>query len=459
MALKLDSFAQSIVADSGNSVLLSDERADSFKLGGKTPSVVVSPADHDALCRVLSRANEADLAVFPWGGGTGRGTGYTPDRYDVALSLERMSKGVEFLKDDLTAVVEAGMSVEDLNRLTDAEGQTAGLDPPHPGTSTVGGTVIADRSGPMRVRWGKARDRVMRMKVVLADGATHTYGALVVKNVTGYDMNRLLSGSWGTLAVVTELAIRLYKAPEHVGARAAGFASTDAAFKAARALMASPLMPIWAEVLDNLRIAALASDNGIGLPGPVSFVASFGDFEEGLNDQLARFEEILTKEGADDILRLEDEETVRLGRVLADPPGGEFSDSETLAFRASGRLDQLPRFAKAARRAAESGKYRCAISSHAGSGVLRCWLAPEDEGSSPFEAWRVFSSLCREGRDEAQARSVHLRMDSGPDSLKEQISLWGEDALEPAALQVMRNIKKTYDPKGTLSPGRFVGRM
>ena len=459
MALKLDSFAQSIVADSGNSVLLSDERADSFKLGGKTPSVVVSPADHDALCRVLSRANEADLAVFPWGGGTGRGTGYTPDRYDVALSLERMSKGVEFLKDDLTAVVEAGMSVEDLNRLTDAEGQTAGLDPPHPGTSTVGGTVIADRSGPMRVRWGKARDRVMRMKVVLADGATHTYGALVVKNVTGYDMNRLLSGSWGTLAVVTELAIRLYKAPEHVGARAAGFASTDAAFKAARALMASPLMPIWAEVLDNLRIAALASDNGIGLPGPVSFVASFGDFEEGLNDQLARFEEILTKAGADDILRLEDEETVRLGRVLADPPGGEFSDSETLAFRASGRLDQLPRFAKAARRAAESGKYRCAISSHAGSGVLRCWLAPEDEGSSPFEAWRVFSSLCREGRDEAQARSVHLRMDSGPDSLKEQISLWGEDALEPAALQVMRNIKKTYDPKGTLSPGRFVGRM
>ena len=139
--------------------------------------------------------------------------------------------------------------------------------------------------------------------------------------------------------------------------------------------------------------------------------------------------------------------------------GGEFSDSETLAFRASGRLDQLPRFAEAARRAAGSGKYRCAISSHAGSGVLRCRLAPEDAESSPLEAWRVFSSICREGRDAAQARSIHLRVDSGPDSLKERISVWGEDALEPAALQVMRNIKKTYDPKGILSPGRFVGRM
>lgn len=459
MALKLDSFAQSIEADSGDSVLLSDERAESFRLGGKAPSVVASPADHEALCRVLSRANEASLAVFPWGGGTGRRTGYAPERYDVALSLERMSKAVEFLKDDLTAVVEAGMSVEDLDRLTGAEGQTAGLDPPHPGTSTVGGAIIADRSGPMRVRWGKARDRVMRMKVALADGATHTYGALVVKNVTGYDMNRLLSGSWGTLAVVTELAIRLYKAPERIGALTASFPSTDTAFKAARALMASPLMPIWVEVLDDSRIASLASDDGIGLPGPVSLAASFGDFEAGLNDQLARFDEILTKECGDHFLRLDDEQTARLGRALADPPGGEYSDSEALALRASGRLDQLPRFAEAARRAAETGKYRSAIAAHAGSGVLRCWLVPEDEHSSAQEAWRVFSSLCRAGRDETQARSVHLRLDSGPDSLKEQISVWGEDALEPAALQVMRNIKKTYDPKETLSPGRFVGRM
>ena len=458
MALKLDSFAQSLETDLGDSVLLSDERAESFRLGGKAPSVVVSPADHEALCRVLSRANEAGLAVFPWGGGTGRGTGYAPERYDVALSLERMSKAVEFLKDDLTAVVEAGMSVEDLNKLTGAEGQTAGLDPPHPGTSTVGGAVIADRSGPMRVRWGKARDRVMRMKVALADGATHTYGALVVKNVTGYDMNRLLSGSWGTLAVVTELAIRLYKAPEYIGARAASFSSTDAAFKAARALMASPLMPVWAEVLDDARIASLASGGGIALPGPVSLVASFGDFEEGLNDQLARFEEILAKEGADDILRLDDETTSRLGRTLADPPGGKFSGPEVLALRASGRLDQLPRFAEATRRAAEAGKYRSAVSAHAGSGVLRSWLTPGDEESSPLEAWRIFSSLCREGRSESEARSVHLRLDSGPDSLKEQVSVWGEDALEPAALQVMRNIKKTYDPNGILSPGRFVGR-
>ena len=459
MALTLDSFARSVEADLGDAALLSDERAESFKLGGRPPSVVANPADHEALRRVLSRANEAGLAVFPWGGGTDRRAGYAPERYDVALSLDRMSRAVDFLKDDLTAVVEAGMSVEGLDALTRPEGQTAGLDPPHPETATVAGAVIAERSGPMRVRWGRARDRVMRMRVALADGAEHTYGALVVKNVTGYDMNRLLAGSWGTLAVVTELAIRLYKTPERAGARVAGFPAEDAAFRAARALMASPLTPTWVEVLNDARIAAISSASGIALPGPVSLAVSFGDFEEGLRDQLSRFEEILGREGGDDVLRLDDEETARLGRALADPPGGNFSNLEALALRASGRLEQLPRFAEAARLAAGAGKCACAVSAHAGSGVLRCWLAPENEESSPLEAWRAFSSHCRRGADAGRARSVHLRMDAGPDPVREAIPVWGEDALEPAALRVMRSIKKEYDPKGTLSPGRFVGRM
>jgi len=458
-ALALDSFARSLEADAGDAALLSDAGAESFALGGRTPSVVARPAERETLRRVLARANEADLAVFPWGGGTGRRAGYAPGRYDVALSLERMSKPVDFLEDDLTAVVEAGMSVEGLEKLTRPEGQTAGLDPPHPGVSTVGGAIVAERSGPMRVRWGRARDRVMRMRVALADGAAHTYGALVVKNVTGYDMNRLLAGSWGTLAVVTELAIRLYKAPERVGARAAGFPSESAAFRAARALMASPLAPVWVEAVNEERAAALAADAGVALPGPVSLAASFGDFEEGLREQLARFEEILAREGGGEISRLGEEESARLGRALADPPGEDFSGAESLALRASGRLDQLPRFAEAARLAAGAGKYACALSAHAGSGVLRCWLAPEDAESSPLEAWRAFSSHCRRGVDAGAARSVHLRMDAGPDSTRGAIAVWGEDALDPAALRVMRSIKREYDPKGTLSPGRFVDRM
>lgn len=457
MAVALDAFARAVEADTGDPSLLSGDGTGMYVLGGRMPFLVARPASHEAVLSVLARASEGSLGVVPWGGGTSRRAGYPPERYDVALSTERLSAAVDFLCDDLTAVVQPGMTIESLNRLTRPEGQTAGLDPANPGKATVGGTVFAERSGPQRVRWGRARDRVMRLKVALPDGSSHTYGALVVKNVTGYDMNRLLAGSWGTLAVATELAIRLYKAPERSGARAAGFGTAGEAFRAARRLMALPLHPLWVEVLDAGRIEALGER--YFLPGPWCLAAAFGDFEEGLAEALRRFEDLLGREGGRELARLDEEETARLGAALADQPGGDFAREESLAVRASGRADQLPRFARAAEEAAGKGGFRRAVAAHAGSGVLRAWLAPRERGVEPRAAWDAFASLCRAGADPAAGRFVHVRLDGGPTSLREQIPVWGEDALDPAALVLMRRLKREYDPTRTLSPGRFVGRL
>ncbi len=457
MAASLDSFASAVVSDTGESDLISGEGGAAFGIGGRIPALVARPGGHEAVARVLARAGEAGLAVVPWGGGTGRRTGYPPERYDVALSTSRLSEAVEFLRDDLTAVVGAGMTVDALDRLTAPEGQTAGLDPPHPDRATVGGTIVAERSGPMRIRYGRARDRVMRMRVALADGSTHTYGALVVKNVTGYDMNRLLSGSWGTLAVVTELAVRLYKKPERTGARAAGFPTAEAAFAAARRLAALSLFPLWAEAFDAARIAALPGD--LELPGPWCLTAAFGDFEEGLNEQLGRFEALAAKEGGGEIRPIGDADTARLGRALASPPGGEFGSEAALEFRASARMDQLPRFAGAAEEAARAGGYRSSSAAHAASGVFRCWLAPDRADPSPSAAWNTFREGCRAGAERAGSRAVHVRLTAGPDAIRSEAEVWGEDALDPAAIDLMRNLKAEYDPGGTLSPGRFVARI
>ncbi len=465
-AASLDAFAQSVERDTGERGILSGEGVAAYALGGRTPALVARPGSHEAAARTLARAGEAGLAVFPWGGGTGSGAGYPPARYDLALSTERLSRAVEFLRDDLTAIVEAGMTVKALNGLTMPEGQTAGLDPPHPGTATVGGALLGERSGPMRVRYGRARDRFMRVRAALADGSSHTYGALVVKNVTGYDMIRLLAGSWGTLAVATELAVRLYKVPEALGARAAGFPAAEAAFGAARHLMATPLAPPWVEVFDAGRAAALKKWlQDIPLPGPWCLAAAFGDFEEGLKEQLLRFEEIAVKSGGVDLVRLGGENARRLGEALANPPETDDSGAETLAFRASGRLDQLPRFAAAAQRAAGTGGYRLAVAAHAGSGVLRCWLRREDGEGNAALAWRTFAVLSREGSDPGRGRAVHVRVESGAEAIDAAngaeggVPLWGEDTLDPAALDLMIKVRREYDPKRILSPGRFVGRL
>jgi FAD/FMN-containing dehydrogenase len=352
------------------------------------------------------------------------------------------------------------MTIDALDRLTSPEEQTAGLDPPCPHIATVGGTIMAERSGPMRIRYGRARDRVMRMKVALADGSSQTYGALVVKNVTGYDMNRLLAGSWGSLAVVTEMALRLYKKPERTGARAVGFRTAEAAFSAARRLMAAPLSPMWVEVLDSGRFHSLPeSQRDLFLPGPWCLAAAYGDFEEGLEEQLKRAEELVFNAGGRDIRPLNGGETDGLGRALADAPGGDFDREDALKFQASGRMDQLPRFAEAARNAAAAGKYRLARAAHAGSGVFHCWLAPEGSGPSPGAAWETFAAECRKGADRAKGRSVHVRIDAGPPSLRSESAVWGEDALESASIDLMRRLKAEFDPKNTLSPGRFIDRI
>ncbi len=466
MATSLDAFAQNVERDTGERGILSGEGVAAYSLGGRTPALVARPGSHEAAARTLARAGEAGLAVFPWGGGTGRGAGYPPARYDLALSTERLSRVVEFLRDDLTAIVEAGMTVKALNGLTLPEGQNAGFDPPHPGTATVGGTLFGGRSGPMRVRYGRARDRFMRVRVALADGNSHTYGALVVKNVTGYDTIRLFAGSWGTLAVATELAVRLYKVPEALGARAAGFLDAEAAFGAARLLMATPLAPEWVEVFDAGRAVALKKWlQDIPLPGPWCLAAAFGEFEEGLGEPLLRLEEIAMNSGGKDLVRLGGENTRQLGEALANPPETDYFGEETLAFRASGRLDQLPRFAAAAQKAAEAGGYRFAVAAHAGSGVLRCWLEREDGGGNAALAWRTFAVLSREGSDSSRGRAVHVRVESGAEAIdaaggaEGEVPLWGEDALDPAAFDLMTKVKREYDPKRILSPGRFVGRL
>ncbi len=326
--------------------------------------------------------------------------------------------------------------------------------------------MIGDRSGPMRVRYGRAGDRFMRVRVALADGNSHTYGALVVKNVTGYDTIRLFAGSWGTLAVATELAVRLYKVPEALGARAAGFPDAEAAFGAARLLMATPLAPEWVEVFDAGRAVALKKWlQDIPLPGPWCLAAAFGEFEEELDEPLLRLEEIAMNSGGKDLVRLGGENTRQLGEALANPPGTDYFGEETLAFRASGRLDQLPRFAAAAQKAAEAGGYRFAVAAHAGSGVLRCWLEREDGGGNAALAWRTFAAFSREGSNPERGRAVHVRVESGAEAIdaaggaEGEVPLWGEDALDPVALDLMAKVKREYDPKRILSPGRFVGRL
>jgi glycolate oxidase FAD binding subunit len=185
-------------------------------VGGIVPGLVVSPGDELEVASVLSAATARGLVVVARGGGTKIDWGTPPERCDVVLSTSRIGGIVDHEPADLVCVVRAGTRLADLQgTLASAPGfrQRLMLDPPQGADATIGGVVATAASGPLRTRFGTPRDLVIGASFVLSDGTVGRSGGKVVKNVAGFDVAKLLVGSLGTLAVITEVAFRLHPLP------------------------------------------------------------------------------------------------------------------------------------------------------------------------------------------------------------------------------------------------------
>ncbi len=174
---------------------------------------VHSPVDAAAAARLLDTASEDRQAVLFRGGGAHQGYGYRVAA-DLIVSTDRLDRIVDWAPEDLTAVVEAGVRVADLEAQLAAQGQTA-VFPETPGDATVGGVVAAGISGWRRLRYGPTRDRILEVVVATGDGRAVRGGGRVVKNVTGYDLPRLATGSFGSLGLITQVALKLWPLASH----------------------------------------------------------------------------------------------------------------------------------------------------------------------------------------------------------------------------------------------------
>jgi glycolate oxidase FAD binding subunit len=189
----------------------------------------VAPGTLDEAARLLDEASEDGASILVWGGGTHQGYGHrlTPD---IVLSTENLDEIVAYEPADMTAVVQAGVTVADLEALTGEHNQTALLTE-RPGPGTVGGLVAAGISGWRRYRFGPTRDRMLEATLVTGDGRIVTGGGRVVKNVTGYDLPRLVTGSFGSLGLIGQVCLKLW--PRSVAFGTVMVDSAEAAIDAA----------------------------------------------------------------------------------------------------------------------------------------------------------------------------------------------------------------------------------
>src|SRR5262249_43712288 len=179
----------------------------------------------------------------PRGSGSALSLGYPPKRLDVVVDLSRLRTITDYVPEDMVASVEAGVPLAALGRHLGEHGQMLALDPPGGSSRSIGGVLATNASGPLRFRYGAARDLVLGVQFVQADGTLTWGGAKVVKSVTGYDVPKLLVGSLGTLGIIVSAALRLHPGPPARGSRLLSGETPAAGERFLAALMASSLEP------------------------------------------------------------------------------------------------------------------------------------------------------------------------------------------------------------------------
>ena len=239
--------------------IVGDDNVASFE-----KSVLVTPGSIEEVSEVIKLAALQGLSVVPTGGSQGKA--------DVTVSTERLNQIIEHEPADLIAIAQAGVKLSDFNAKLNENGQWLPLDPPDDGRATLGGVVATGLGGAQQFGYGRPRGMVIGMKVVLADGSVIRMGGRVVKNVAGYDLSKLFTGSYGSLGVITELNFKLRPRPEREATVVIEGAALDL-LKKARDIVAARLFPVAVEILSP----AFAKLLGFSTVDPVLFVRFAGN--------------------------------------------------------------------------------------------------------------------------------------------------------------------------------------
>lgn len=395
-------------------------------IDGVAPAVVAEPASPDAAAAVLGWASEHGRSVVVRGGGTKLAWGAPVQAVDVLLSTRAIDRVESHRHGDLTATVQAGAVLADVNAALAAHRQWLPLDAPHAERATVGGIVAANDSGPRRQHHGAPRDLIIGMTLARADGVAAKSGGIVVKNVAGYDLARLLTGSFGCLGVILTATFKLAPVAEASRTVRATLSEAGAVGRVAAGLFAQGAVPTAVE---------------LAWP-PAAMLVRFESTEAVAEQQAAAAAALVRGGGAAAVVLADADEAAAWRRHEARVfgGGGTIVKLVVLPGDLSATLAWLD---EAARRRSLD----CAIVGRAGLGVLYLRLA----GAAAAQA-----SLVRalRGRIAPGRGSAVVRQAGG--ELRSLVDVWGPIG---DGFALMRQVKRRFDPRGILNPGRGPGGL
>jgi len=391
-------------------------------VAGVTPSVVVCPGDAVGVSKTLRLARDRRLAVVPTGAGTKLEWGASPPRIDLLLSLCRLDAVVAHRHGDLTATVQAGASLQSVNSLLRRQTQWLPLDTAHPDLATIGGIVATNDSGPRRHRYGAPRDLILGVTFARADGEVASAGGIVVKNVAGYDLSKLLTGSFGSLGVILEATFKL--APLPLVSRTAVAKDVDPVTvgKAVSAVTASQLVPSALEVQGP----------------PFSLLARFEGAQRASERQVVEVVNLWQRCGVKSSI-LSGSAEIECWRHHHDIVWGRVGDVCRIGLLPTDMPDILEKLGVLLKCHGSDGW----VAGRAGIGVLHARLGT-DAGVSKL--------IVEELRSMLASSAGYVVLLRGSPELRANIDAWGPLG---DAKRVMVAVKRQFDPNGILSPGQW----
>lgn len=421
-----------------------------YALDGTPPLALARPSGPAEIAAVLHWAAAQEVAVLPRGGGVHSGLGNPPRRPGIALDLTRCRQLLDYQPADLTATVESGITLADMQRELAGGGKFLPLESPWPERATIGGILSANVSGPLRYAYGLPRDWLIGISVIGADGIATKAGGRVVKNVAGYDLNKLYIGSLGTLGIIATATFKLAPLPAAGAVLTAAFADLAAAIAAGRSLLAQVYAPQGMAVVNRpaARRLGLAADGMAAAYG----LAFFAGRPRAVSRRLADATKLLQDAGALSIAAGANADRQTLLRRLTDL--GWTADT----IPALGLKINLPPAAVGeltAAVAAMAAEEPWGIIADAGFGVAQLLRWGDMPGEDDEAALAEIAAI----REKARALGGTAIVEHCPVSIKERIDVWDGGTLGAGELAVMRRIKANFDPVGILNPGRFIGRL
>lgn len=419
------------------------------------PDVVVFPTSAEQVAGVMKIAWDHDIAVTPRAGGTSLSGGALPLYGGIVLSIEKLDRIVEIDRNNLMAVAEPGVITQELQEAAQKAGLYYPPDPASGGSSRIGGNLAESAGGPHAVKYGVTKDYVMGIEAVLPDGTCFHHGGKLLKNATGYNLTQLIIGSEGTLAVITKVYLKLIPYPKYRQTLLVPFPTLESAAQTVPAIMNAGIVPSALEFMEHDALQITEQHLSVKVPNSdaaaVLLIEVDGNDEAVIQHEAEHVCEIALAEGATDVLLADSsrkqQELWNMRRAAGEAVKSVsvYKEEDTVVPR-----HNLVPLLIGVKDIANRYGIRTVCYGHAGDGNLHVNILKMDMSEAQWT----------QSLDPAIAEIFELTVSLGGTISGEHGIGFSQKSYLPIVfsdeeIALMKRIKKAFDPKGILNPGKI----